>query len=792
VVACAAPAVSVGSAAARSAATPFPLAVHPNLDNWIAVHQDGTVTVSIAKADIGTHMQSGMLQIAAEELEMPYERMRIRTGDTMFTPDLGVSSGSAGITGGGPPVRAAAATARQALVGMAAARFGVPAGQLMVQDGVVSVIGNSSQRVSYAELIGGRLFNVTMTQNTPPYPYTPAYGNALPYGTAPLKDPATYKLVGTNVPAHFVREKVTGTHVGVTQVRIPGMVHARVVRPPMIGARLLGIDRSSVRHVEGLLDVIVKKDFIAVVAKQEWAAIQAAAQLKVSWSDWAGGAKRGLPNTKNLYEFMRAAPSIRSVPRNVGNLAAAFAGAAKIVSGTYRSAHNTHGPIGPPAAVADVRSDQAIVWSSSQSIFGMRAVVAKLLNLPESSVRFIFYSHASAYGSSNADDCAIDACMISQAIGRPVRVQYMRHDDLIWGGGRAARVTDVRAGLDASGNVVAWDGETWTAANGGRPYGDLYATHGVVHEPERIVPSKTLPGVLSVGEVLAGIAPAYDVEGGGSGNAPSRYTYSAGTATHRWTLNHLGTGSPRADPLDGQPQAAPAGSVRIRTSSQAGVGGTPAMFVFESFMDELAAAAGVDPIDYRLRYLVQPRDVAVLKALAERAGWQPRTSPGPQASSNDVVVRGRGVAIGKIAQIFEVEVNRKTGKVTVKRVVSAIDVGRVINPDSVTQQIEGNTMFGISQALKEERRSDGKTITSRDWVTYPILRFVDIPTEFDVVLVNPKPPDLPPRSAGEVNGSAAPAIGNAIFDATGVRLRTMPFTPQRVLDALKEAGKASK
>jgi nicotinate dehydrogenase subunit B len=798
-----APGKAAAAAATRSAGGgAFPLATHPILDNWLVVHQDGTVTFSVEKSDIGTHMQTGLLQIAAEELDVSFERMRIQSGDTSRTPDLGTSSSSAGITGGGPPVRAAAATARQALVGMASAKLGVPVSQLTVQDGVVSVIGNASQSVTYAQLIGGQRFNITMDAQ-------PVVGSRGPiYGTAPTKDPTKYTVVGTSVAKRFVPEKVMGTHSYVTDVRIPGMVHARAVRPPTTGARLLSLDKSSISHIPGIVDVVVKKDYVAVVAEDEWAAIQAAQQLKVSWSKWSGGPQLGHPSVGNLYSAMRAAPHIDQASdargtvtypaRNVGNVDAALAGAAKVVSATYESPYYIHGPIGPAAAVADVRGDQAIVWSASQNIFGMRPIVATLLSLPEQNVRFISLAGPSAFGDSNTDDCAAEACLLSQAVGRPVRLQYMRWDDHVWDSGRSARVTDLRGGLDAQGKVVAIDLQTWSAANGGRPYGDAYATQGLFSDYEfpnpSSGPSRTagggIPGTSLLPPVLMGAAPEFDVEGMGSASVGnSNYTF----ANMRWVLHYLGKGSPRAEPLDGRPQAAPAGSLRFRTSSESGTGGVSTTFASESFIDELAAAAGADPIQFRLANLTNPRNIALVNALAQRAGWQSRPSPGPDATSSAVIARGRGMAVSASAtktwaEVFEVEVNRKTGKVSVPRVVAAIETGLIINPDAVTQQIEGNTLFGISEALKEQRMFDQTKITSRDWVTYPILRFNDAPQEIDVLLVDR--PDLPSGSASELNQLAGPAISNAIFDATGVRMRTLPFTPKRVLAALKQAGKA--
>ena len=757
-----------------------------------------------------------MLQIAAEELDVPFDRMRLQAGDTSITPDLGTSSSRAlGSRGGGPPVRAAAATARQALVKLASKHLGVPASKLQTKDGVVSVVGDASRSVSYAQLVGGRRFNVTLS----PMPAQHVTYSSPPkvYGTARPKDPSAYKIVGTSVPALDVPAKVTGGTTYVTAVTVPGMVHARAVRPPTNGARLLSVDKSSISHLPGILDVIIKKDYVAVVAEDEWVAIEGAGELKAKWSNWLGGIERGQPAVGNLYSAMRTLPhidhandvrgTVTDPVTDVGNVEKALKGAAKVLAATYEAPYHIHGPIGPPAAVADVTADRATAWTASQNIFGMRGIIATLLGLPEKNVRLISYAGASAFGDSNTDDCVTEACLLSQSVGRPVRLQLMRWDDVVWDSGHSARVTDLRGGLNPTGRVVAWDAQTWTANNGGRPYGDADAVHGLVVDYEYPNPSRSSgstsktagggnPGTSLLPAVFMGKAPEYDVEGIASA---SDVTPGYTIANVRSVLHYLGKGSPRAEPLDGQPQAQPAGSLRIRTSSMSTTGGQSVAWAIESFMDELAAAAHADPIEFRANHL-DPVHTTFLDTLAKRAGWQTRPSPGPDAKSSSVVVRGRGMAGAfgtgpngipfDYGEVFEVEVNRKTGKVTIPRVVMVLTSGLIVNPDSVRQQMEGNTLFGISQALIEERLFTGTTMTSRDWVTYPILRFIDAPQEMDVYVLQNI--DQPSGSASELNDIQPAAIANAIFDATGVRIRTMPFTPKRVLAALEQAGKAIK
>ncbi len=795
----------------------FPLAQQPVLDNWLAVHPDGTVTFSIEKADVGTHMQTGLLQIAAEELDMPFERMRLQSGDTSITPDLGTSSSSAGITGGGPVVRAAAATARQTLVTMASAHLGVPASKLQTKDGVVSVVGDPSRSVSYAELIGGKRFNVTLRRM--PAAQVIYSSPAAVYGTARPKDPRDYTIVGRSVAPLDIPAKVTGGDTYVTAVTLPGMVHARAVRPPTNGARLISVDKGSISHLPGIVDVVVKNDYVAVVAEDEWVAVQAAAELKTKWSDWKGGLEQGQPAVGDQYSALRTLPHINHANdvrgtvndpvTKVGDVDKALAGAAKTLTATYESPFHLHGPIGPPAVVADVTADQATAWTASQNIFGMRGIIATLLGLPERNVRLISVAGASAFGDSNTDDCVTEACLLSQEIRRPVRLQLMRWDDHVWDSGHSARTSDLRGGLDKSGKLVAWDAQSWTANNGGRPYGDPDAVNGLHTAYEYPNPSKSsgskstsagggVHGTSLLPAVFMGLASEYDVEGMASA---SDLTPGYTIPNVRSVLHYLGKGSPRAEPLDGQPQATPAGSIRIRTSSMASVGGQSVAWAIESFIDELAAAASTDPIAFRAKHL-DPVHGPFLETLAKHAGWQPRPSPGPGAKSSSVILSGRGMAGSfgtdyqsksvpfDYAEVIDVEVNRKTGKVTIPRVAMVMTSGLIINPDLVRQQMEGNTMFGLSQALLEERVFTKTTITSRDWVSYPILRFVDSPPEIDVLVLQNI--DQPSGSASETNDIPPAALGNAIFDATGVRIRTLPFTPKRVLAALEQAGRAIK
>ncbi len=691
---------------------------YDGVDAWLAVGGDGAVTLYTGKVELGTGVQTALSQIAAEELDVPVARVTVVQGDTALSPDQGYTVGSKSISQGGPQVRAAAAEARVALLELAAAKLGVPVDRIGVQDGVVSVQGDATKRATYDELIGGRRFDRTI-------------------GARPAtKRRAAYRVVGTSVPRVDIPTKATGAHLYVHNVRIAGMLHGRAVRPPSVGATVVDVDESSVRTLPGHVRVVRKADFVGVVADREEDAIAAARALKVTWRETPA-----LPDQDRLADWLRGATTIDKELVGVGDTVTALSNASKALHATYTWPFQMHGSIGPSCGVAHVRGDGATVWSGSQGVFGLRDALATLLGLKPESVRVIFAEASGCYGHNGVDDAAADAALLSQAVGKPVRVQWMRHDEHAWEPKGPAMVMDVRGGLDARGSVLAWDYQVWTPTHSTRP--------------------RREPGNLLAGQ-LTGHAMKF-AHSGGDRNAPHTYVF----ANDRVRVHWLPT-SP------------------IRPSALRGLGAPQNTFANESFMDELAALAGADPLAFRLAHLKDPRAIAVLEAAADRAGWQARPSPQAGAAGRQGVSRGRGLAFvqyenetGYAAIVSEVDVDRTTGAVRVRRVVVAHDCGLIVNPDGVRNQVEGNVIQAISRTLKEEVRFDRERITSVDWMSYPILTFPEVPDEVDVVLIDR--PDQPSLGAGEPATCPMPAaIANAVFDATGARLRRVPFTPDRV------------
>lgn len=723
------------------------------IDSWLAIGPDGTATLYTGCCELGTGSSTGLLQVMAEELDIRFENTRLIGPDTDRTPDQFVSSGSRTIAYHARPIRQAAAEARQALLALAAQRLGTPIDDLVAEDGAVSVRAAPGRRVGYGELIGGQRFDLRIT------------------GAVKPKAPRDYKVVGTSVPRIDVPAKVTGTFTYMQDVKVPGMLHGRVVRPPAHGATVVKIDERSIAHIPGVMKVVRKNDLIGVVCRREEQAIRAAQELKVTWSAWSG-----LPDMKDLYTAIRALPEYsqgypEKTPGGVlaerGNTETALAGAAKVVTATYESPFHHHGSIGPSCAIADVRADGVTIWSGTQTPYGLREAAAKFLGLANEKVRLVYFEASGCYGQNGADDVVIDALVLSRAVGQPVRVQWSRADENGWEAYKAARPTDMKGGLDADGNIVAWDGRTFGLSGYSRPE---------YHEPKH----GGEPGSLVTAQLAGWTQPG--LEEGFSG-AAGNFTPVYAIANQRVVFTYLGPTSHRQGPL------------RLRVGSMRGVGSPDNIYAAECFMDELAAAAGADAVAFRLRHLRNERLIAALTAAAKQANWQTRPSPGPQAAGD--IATGRGVAIlGReredagtnggdtvVAGIFEVEVNRKTGKVRLTRAVIAQDCGLVINPDAVRNQIEGGVIQSASRALFEEVTFDRARVTSLDWETYPILRFKDIPDAIDIVLLDR--PDLPAMRVGEpASESVWPGIANAIYDAVGVRLRQMPFTPQRVLAAL--------
>ncbi|HEY3304018.1 MAG TPA: molybdopterin cofactor-binding domain-containing protein [Candidatus Binatia bacterium] len=724
---------------AQSASAPGGAPDPRQLDSWIAIGQDGTVTVFTSKVELGTGIKTALAQIAAEELDVSWKKIKVDMGDTQKTIDQATTSGSRTIERAGPQIRQAAAAARKELLRLAAQKLGTPVEKLTVKDGVVSVIGNSSKKVSYAQLVGGKRFNVAIQ----------AEGRAgelkLAQDVKP-KSPGEYETVGQPVPRFDLPPKVTGEAVYVHDVRIPGMLHGRVIRPPVINTAPATIDEDSIKNVPGFVKIVRQGNFVGVVAKTEWAAIQAAQALKVTWSKPA----TKLPaNREELDAYLTTTKSfttLKAVER--GDPAAALGKTKKQYEATFRWPFQMHGMIGPSCAVADVHGDQATVWSGCQGPFRTRASIAGLLKIPEEKVRVIYREASGSYGRLSNDDCAEDAALLSRAAGAAVRVQWSRHDEHGWEPKGPAQLQKVRAGIGEERKLVAWE--------------------FVDHSLPWTVGSRM---ILLASEQI-GMKPKEQGQGNGNQGGGEIYAFE-NTKVIAEEIPWL------------QPEPIP-----LRTSNLRAPGQLSRCFASESLLSEIAADLGADPVELRLRYLTgDKRATDVLKAAAEKVQWQKRRQPAENSDAPSV--KGKGVAMtrrsgGYAAAIAEVEVEKSTGKVAVRRITLAHDCGLIVNPDGVKNQIEGNIIQGVSRALLEEVAFDGNGVTSLDWGSYPILKFPEIP-ELDIVLIDRK--DVSPVGAGELSTVPIPAaIANAVFDATGARLREAPFTPARVLAAMKGTG----
>ncbi|MGH8682775.1 MAG: molybdopterin cofactor-binding domain-containing protein [Burkholderiales bacterium] len=688
------------------------------VDGFVAVDAKGMVTIYSGKVDLGTGTDTALTQMAAEELGVPMARVKLVTGDTLLTPDQGITWGSLTIQAGGAQIRRAAATAREALLEQAAQKLGAARGDLAVADGVVS--DKAGKRLSYAALVGDRNFQLKVNDKVR------------------LKDPSAYTLVGKPIPRLDIPGKVTGRFTYVQDFRLPGMVHARVVRPPAMKASLQSFNDGECKKIPGYVGAVRKGSFLAVVARNEWAAIKAAEAMQASWSSWAG-----LPDKAKLWEHVRASKVARTEGlQNVGNSAQALAGGAKQVKATYDFAIHTHGSLGPSCAVAQFKDGKLTVWTASQATHTLRRQLARMLDMAELNVRCIYLEGAGCYGRNGHEDAAADAALIAKETGGAVRVQWSRADEHGWDPKGPPTLLDYRGALDASGNIVAWESE-------------LYA-------PDRAKPF----AVTLVAAELAG-APKDDAF---PGNIHQALAIAYGfpnikTAAH-WLVE------------------TPFRPSWIRTP-----GRMQNTYGNECFLDELAAAAGVDPLEVRVRSLKDPRGLELLERLRKLANWTPRTKP---TGGPGEVARGRGVSYIKyelvrtyVGVVADVEVNRRTGQIRVERFYVAHDCGQVINPDGLRNQIDGNVVQTVSRTLIEDLQWNRSTVTSLDWQTYPILRFPDVP---EVVIDLIDRPREAPWGAGEPTAAVVPsAISNAVYDAVGIRMRSVPFTPDKVLAALKTA-----
>ncbi|MBV7429548.1 MULTISPECIES: molybdopterin cofactor-binding domain-containing protein [unclassified Acidovorax] len=701
----------------------------------IAVWDDGSVTALNGHVDLGTGIRTALAQIVAEELDVPLARVHMVLGDTARAPNQGATIASASIQIHARPLRIAAAQARHWLVARAAARLGVAADTLRVQAGVVQAAAEPARQMAYGELLAGAHTTLELAEATP------------------TKPAADYTVVGQPVPRVDIPAKVSGELVFVHDMRVPGMLHGRVVRPPYAGAdhgdfignTLESVDQSSIAHIPGIRAVVVIRDFVGIVAEREEQAEQALRELKVQWKHWPGFPRQD--SAEAVEQAIRANPATQRRLVDEGDVDAALAAADQPMPRTYVWPYQLHGSIGPSCAVAEWRQDETsgrarmAVWAGTQNPHVLRADLARLMGLADVDIDLVRMEAAGCYGRNGADDVAADAALLSRAVGAPVRVQLTREQEHLWEPKGTAQLMQVRGGLNADGSVAAYDFETSYPSNG----------------------APTLALLLT--RTIEPVAQAYEM-----GDRTARPPY--GYDNLRVAVNDMA-------PI-------------VRASWLRGVSALPNSFAHESYVDELATAAGVDPVEFRLQLLNDPRAAELVQATAEKAGWVRRTGPLQRGLDGDWV-QGQGFAYARYihskwpgfgaawaAWVADVDVNRKTGEVHVRRVVVGHDAGLMVNPAGVEHQVHGNVVQTTSRALKEQVRFDPVTqaVDTREWGSYPILSFREVPV---IEVMHMPRQDEAPLGAGEsssVPGTAA--IANAIFDATGVRFRAPPFTPEVV------------
>ena len=699
------------------------------LDSWLAIDAQGRVTASSGKIDAGLGIPTAFTQIVADELDVDMAQVTLRMGDTATTVDQRGTGSSNGISDGGTALRTAAAQARAFLLGRAAERLGAPLAQLQVRDGVVSVMGDDSRRVSYGELLAGGRFELALDTK------------------ATLKPASAYRWVGKPVPRSDLPPKVSGQFEYLVDFKLPGMVHARVLRPPTAGANFVGVE--ALPKLPGFIKLVQQGNFVAVVCEREEQAVQAARRVKLKWSAPTVSFSR---DYDALYDTLRTAPAKgpAKVDRSNGDVDAGLAAAAKRIEANYEYPFQSHACMGPACALAHITPEQVTVWMGGQKPYPLRPTVAELLGRPKEQVRVIWLPGPGSYGMNDADDAAVDAVIVAREVGRPVRLQYSREEGTAWDAKGPPGVFRMRGGLDAAGKVTAFD----------------YFSRGY---SGRTRPS----GTSRFGDSLAS-----QLIGGHETKSQDLVQISA--ESYRFEHKRV------AGELVEWKQSLATG---LRTAHLRDPDGMATCFASESFIDELAQAAGQDPVAFRLQHLAEPRHAAVVKAAAEKAGWQPRVGPHPDGAGTAAVLRGRGIAYAPrngavVAIVAEVEVQRATGQWRATRFVVAHDCGLVINPRSLEGVVESNILMSLSRTRHEEVRFDAQRVRSVDWLSYPILDITEVPDSIEMVIVG----NQGSRSYGAGEPSTRPvaaALANALFDATSRRLRRVPFTPERVLAALR-------
>ena len=704
--------------AAAPPSPPGSLKNSPYLDSWIRIDADGVITVFTGKAELGQGFKTAFQQIAAEELNVPFASLKVVTADTKLTANEGYTSGSHSMQDSGTAIQNAAAQARELLLAEAAKRLDVSIDTLQSEDGVV--IAPDGRRLSYGELVSGDMLHV----------------QAQP--SSKLKDPSTLKLMGQSIPRVDIPAKVTGGVAYVQDLRLSGMVHARVVRPPSYGAQLVDCDVAAIEKMPGVVKVVRDGNFLAVVAAKEFQAIKAMNALAnaAKWQEVAQLPKlNDLPSVLTNLASQDSVIFQRSDPSVSGQ---------RTIEATYTRPYQSHGSVGPSCAVAQLADGAMTVWSHTQGVYPDRQAIADMLRMPPASIRVIHVEGSGCYGHNGADDAAADAAMIARALpGVPVRVQWTREQEHAWEPYGPAMVTRLKASLDAAGKIADWNFEVFSNTHSMRPGGAgclLAAQH--MAQPVAVPPAKPIP------------LP----EGGGDRNAIPIYTFPNAHVVHHFIP-----------------------TMPIRISAMRALGAYHNVFSIESFMDELAALAGVDPVEFRLNHLDDSRGRDVIEKAAQGFGWRKG-----QAASD----RGFGFAFARYKNLAaycaiasEVEVNRETGRARLVRAVAAVDSGQVVNPDGLINQIEGAIIQSTSWTLYESVTFDARRITSIDWQTYPILRFDAVPESIEVHIINR--PGKPFLGSGETGqGPAAASVANAIANATGIRLRDLPLTRKRIKDAI--------
>lgn len=765
--------VGITEADAQSASAqgpgPYPNPDFHQIDSWIVIHPDNTATFYVGKTDPGQGTGTGFRQLMSDELDIAFDKTTCIMGSTDITVDQVGSGGSTAMERDSWPMRRVAAEARRVLLDMGSSRLGAPVDQLAVSDGVVTVKADPSKRVTYGELIGGRKFNVTLTGNSV-YAVT---------GQAKTKLAPEFKYTGQPLHRDDIPGKVDGSLKWAVDVKLPGMAHARNVKPPFACAKLTGIDESSVKSLPGFLKVVSKGNYVAVVCEREEQAIRAARQLKTTWEK---PPTAPFPASDDLFNYLRTATPASpgrpagtgdeetrnpvAAPVGSGSPSAAVSTAAKTIEAEYEIPFQGHTAFAGAHATADPSNGQMTIYSNDMKSYGMRRGVATFLGMPQDRVRVVYMQGPQGFGRTAAEDAACEAAYIAREIGRPVRVQWMRDEETAWDTKSPAFLVKMRGALDAQGRLIGYEYNARSCDY----------NHVGYNEPDTVLVAQLMGSRRE--------RPA-----SGSSSMPSDV--------------YVIPNRKMAGEVVGLPIV---WETPLRTGNLRDPNGPQSTFAAESFIDEAAAAAKRDPLEFRMQLLKagttddagfrRARSIAVLKAASEKYGWDAR--PSPKARGNGDILTGRGLAYSFrgqtiVAQIAEVEVNRKTGHVWAKRIVCAHDCGFVVNPESLHHTVECGVLHGLSRSIHEEVRFDTEKVISRDWASHPTLRHGDVPDSVEIVLVNgdpnPNRPDLPPYGAGEASlKPTMAAIANAIYDATGVRIRRVPFRDDRVLAALKAAG----